>query len=278
MTRRLVREERPTAITVGVLYILATAAGVAAVAAGAPGGVAEMAAGKGAVLLTALFEVVTAVAVTGIAVMFYPVLIRDVGTRTKQGLTLWYVGTRIAEGALSLVAVVALVSRLGLGEAMADAPARAGQYEAAALALKDFSDYAWVAAQTVFCVGAAMLYGLLYASRRVPRWISVWGLAAAPMFLVAGFLLPFTGDPNSAISTALYAPMGIQEMVLAVWMIGWGLMPSATAAQQVHSSRLPATTSIGAPGRSAARLEDQRGRTNTPEPAFGSAKRRPRPE
>lgn len=246
-----VRQERPTAITVGVLYIVATAAGVGAAAANAPGQIAQMAAGKGAVLLTASFEIVMAVAVTGIAVMFYPVLIRDAGTRTKQGLALWYVGTRIAEGALSLVAVAALVSRLGLSEAMAGAPARAGQYEAVALALKDFSGYAWVAAQTVFCVGAVMLYGLLYASRRVPRWVCGWGLAAAPVYLVAGFLLPFTGNPNSAISTALSAPMAIQEMVLAVWMIGWGLRPAAAAGRAVRSGRLPAMASIGAPGRSA---------------------------
>jgi len=74
-----------------------------------------------------------------------------------------------------------------------------------------------------------MLYYLLYKSRRIPRWLSIWGLIAAPLMLVAGFTLPFTGDPNSAVSSLLYAPLGLQEMVLAVWLIARGFNPSTTA-------------------------------------------------
>lgn len=232
MRVRTVREERTTAIVVGVLYIIATAAGPAAMMMNAPTGVAEMAAGKSAILIMALFQMVMAVAVAGIGVMFYPVLTRDADTRSKQGLTMWYVGTRITEGALFFVGVIALVSMLSVSEAMAGASvAQAASYEAAALALKGVSDYSWIAGQTIFSVGAAMLYWLLYASRRVPRWLSVWGLIAAPMMLVAGFMLPITNDPNSTISSILYAPMGLQEMALAVWLIARGFHPGAPMKQ-----------------------------------------------
>jgi hypothetical protein len=71
-----------------------------------------------------------------------------------------------------------------------------------------------------------MLYWLLLRSGRVPRWLALWGLVAAPLMLVAGFLLPITGDPNSPASTLLYIPMGVQEMVLAIWLIGWGFRPT----------------------------------------------------
>lgn len=47
--------------------------------------------------------------------------------------------------------------------------------------------------------------------------------------LIGGFALPFTHDPNAALSTILYAPMGVQEMVLAVWLIAFGLRPTARA-------------------------------------------------
>ncbi len=83
-----------------------------------------------------------------------------------------------------------------------------------------------------------MLYWLLFVSQRVPRWLSVWGLVAAPLMLVGGLLLPFTGDPNSTISSLLYAPMGLQEMVLAVWLIVWGLRPAATASSSWAQGRL----------------------------------------
>jgi len=79
-------------------------------------------------------------------------------------------------------------------------------------------------AQSVFCIGALMLYALLYQSRRIPRWLSGWGFIAAPLMLAAGFLILVDGDPNSPFSTALYAPMALQEMVFALWLIfrGWG--------------------------------------------------------
>ena len=230
MSAKTVREERSSAIAVGFLYVLATAAGVAMVLTNAPTEVAPMAASRDAVLLSALFGMVMAIAVAGVAFMCYPVLVRDADTRSKQGLAAWYVGTRVTEGAIFVVGVMALMARLAVSEGMAGAlAASAPAYEAVALALKTAFDYSWIAGQTVFCVGAVMLYWLLFVSKRVPRWLSVWGLIAAPMMLVGGLLLPFTGDPDSAVSSILYAPMGLQEMVLAVWLIVWGFRPSAVA-------------------------------------------------
>ena len=63
------------------------------------------------------------------------------------------------------------------------------------------------------------MYSLLYVSRRIPRWLSVWGLIGAPLMLAAGFSLAVTGDPNSTVSSIMYAPLALQVMVLAVWLI-----------------------------------------------------------
>jgi hypothetical protein len=225
------QEERPTAVAAGGLYVVATAAGVTAAIIGAPVQVAAMAERSGAVLLTALLIAVMAVAVAGVAIMLTPVLVHDAGSRARQGLALGYAGSRIAEGVIFLVGSAALMAMLAVGEAMAAAPDGLGApYEAVGAALQAFSDYAWVAAQTVFCVGAVLLYALLYRSRRVPRWLSGWGLVAAPAMLLAGFTLPFTHDPNSTVSTVLYAPMALQEMVLAGWLIVRGFAPAAGAA------------------------------------------------
>jgi len=37
--------------------------------------------------------------------------------------------------------------------------------------------------------------------------------------LAGGLSLAVTGDPNSTVSSIMYAPLGLQEMVLAVWLI-----------------------------------------------------------
>ena len=89
------------------------------------------------------------------------------------------------------------------------------------------SNYAWMLGQSVFCIGVLMLNYLLYLSRRIPRWLSVWGFIGAPLMLVAGFLLLVDGDPNSLLSTVLYAPLALQEVVFAVWLIVKGFNPSA---------------------------------------------------
>lgn len=221
-----IRTERPTAVTVGVLYILATAAGgVASAIAGARRSLDALAADQVGTLVGALALVVMAVACMGVAVMLYPILRRDAATPIQHGLSVWYVGTRIAEATLFLVGVTALLAALDRGQTATENPG-AATGAAAGAAVLAFFDYAWIAGQTIFCVGAAMLYWLLLRSGRVPRWLALWGLVAAPMMLVAGFLLPITGDPNSPASTLLYIPMGVQEMVLAIWLIGWGFRPT----------------------------------------------------
>ena len=61
----------------------------------------------------------------------------------------------------------------------------------------------------------------------IPRWISIWGLAAVIPYLAAA-LLDVVGltDPQSASSSIMFFPMSIQEMVMAVWLIVKGFDPS----------------------------------------------------
>lgn len=190
-------------------------------------------------MAAAFFMLVMAVTVAGVAFMIYPILKQDANSPGKQGLALWYVGTRITEGVLFLVGILALLSLFALSLEVAGAgDSQPIQYEAAANVLKTASDYSVVLGQSVFCVGAVMPYYLLYVSRRVPRWLSVWGLIGAPLMLVGGFSLAVTGDPNSTISSIMYASLGLQEMVLAVWLMVKGFDPSAIASR---SERRPQT-------------------------------------
>jgi hypothetical protein len=74
-----------------------------------------------------------------------------------------------------------------------------------------------------FLLGAGLYYVLTYRSRIVPRWLSVWGLLAVGLSLVATVYSGFTQDFGLAtFSTALNAPIGLQEMALAVWLIAKG--------------------------------------------------------
>lgn len=83
----------------------------------------------------------------------------------------------------------------------------------------------------VFGLGALMLYYLLYQSRLLPRWISVWGFIAILLNLATGILILFHLQSDfSTINMVMNAPIFFQEMVMALWLIVKGFNPSAVAA------------------------------------------------
>lgn len=225
--------DRKVAVWVGVLYIVATVAPVSTLGAwgtltDGPGILTNAAASEGQLILVALLNLVMAVAVAGVAFMIYPVLKRVADTAVKEGLAVWYVGTRVTEGAIFVVAVLATLAFLPLSQEFIAAGAPDGShFQTSGVVLQSTIDLAYALGQTVFAIGAAMLYYLLYQSRIIPRWLSLWGLVASPLFVVASLSLMWTGDPNSTLSTVLYVPMAIQEMVLAVWLIAKGFNSAA---------------------------------------------------
>ncbi|HZX99550.1 MAG TPA: DUF4386 domain-containing protein, partial [Dermatophilaceae bacterium] len=76
-------------------------------------------------------------------------------------------------------------------------------------------------------------YVLLYQSRLVPRWLSTWGLVGAALYIV-----PPLGSMFGLSLGVLMAPLAVQEMVLAVWLIAKGITPRAVASASAHESPL----------------------------------------
>ena len=69
----------------------------------------------------------------------------------------------------------------------------------------------------VFSLGALMFAYLFYQTRLIPRWLSIWGLTGAVAYLAAPLLSLF--DHSAGF---LMAPLAVQEIVLAVWLIAKG--------------------------------------------------------
>jgi len=70
-----------------------------------------------------------------------------------------------------------------------------------------------------------MIYYLFYQSKLIPGWLSVWGLIGAMLYLTSGLFAMFSVDFG-----ILEAPLALQEMVLAVWLIVKGFNPSSETA------------------------------------------------
>jgi Domain of unknown function (DUF4386) len=79
-----------------------------------------------------------------------------------------------------------------------------------------------------------MYYYVFYRSRLIPRWLSGWGLAGTALGAVAGLLVLFrvTGY-MSAPQVALNLPIGVNEMVLAIWLLVRGFRSPAAGCAPV---------------------------------------------
>ena len=70
---------------------------------------------------------------------------------------------------------------------------------------------------------------VLYRSRLIPRWLSAWGLLGAALLVVSTVMSGLAQDFGfTTVNTVLNIPIGLQEMVLAVWLIVRGFSQPPT--------------------------------------------------
>lgn len=81
------------------------------------------------------------------------------------------------------------------------------------------ADELWGHASAIyFCVSVVLLNVLLFRSRLVPRWISVWALVAVVPYLT-GAVLVLLDVLTQTQASSFFVPLAINEMVLAVWLL-----------------------------------------------------------
>ena len=176
---------RKTAIIVGVLILVA----YSVIGTGNPE----------AKILGMFLEVISGLAVITIAVLMYPLF-----KPYNKKASFWYIVFRDIEGGLMIIAGILFLSHSAL--------------------LLEIRDGIYVGHAYIFAVAALIFYYLLYQSKLVPRWISVWGVIAAILLILVNLLEVMGIIPASMI---LYLPIILNEIVLAIWLMAKGFNPSA---------------------------------------------------
>jgi hypothetical protein len=223
---------RKTAIIVGVLYIVGTVSGILSRVFTGPiqnaqDSLMSVSANGNPIILGALFCLTMGLALAMVPVMMFPIL-----KKHDEVLALGYV---IFRGGLETVGYMATVVSwlllLPLSQVYRVGTPDASTLHALSTILLDGNEIGSILT-IVFCLGALMFNYLLYKSKLIPRWISGWGFIAVIPYL-AGGVLAMVGlfGPSSTITNVLDIPLGVQEMVLAVWFIAKGFNPSAIASQ-----------------------------------------------
>ena len=218
---------RKTALSAGVLFIIATAASLAGSALygpilNDPDRLLRVGASASSLAGGVLLQLVAAGASVGIAIALYPVL-KQWGPAQALGSVVF----RTLEAAMYAIGAVSLMALLPLGHQFAgSAVTERASLTALSEVLLGVREAAAVAGVLAFIVGALLYYWLLYRSNLVPRWLSGWGIAALFLMMAACLLALFNQRPVTSY-VILAAPIGVQEMVLAVWLIVRGFSSAA---------------------------------------------------
>ena len=225
--------DRSVARIVGVLFIMATVPFSLSViilepVLSAPNFLALVSLEQGQISAGILLELVNHIAIVIISVLIYPVL-----KPFSERLALGYVVARSIEAVLFAIATMHLLNLIYLSNEFVAAGSPSPSYfhtlGNVLLAGHDWNSAPF--AFTAFSIGSLILNYVLYQTRLVPRWISVWGLLAAASILTARLMLLYGLELSSNTMAILDGPIFLQEMVFAVWLIFKGFDRSALAAR-----------------------------------------------
>ncbi|MFC1996821.1 DUF4386 domain-containing protein [Chloroflexota bacterium] len=173
-------------------------------------------------IIGALINLVNGLLIAGIGIAMYPIL-----KPHNSSIALWYAGFRIVEFVTHVINVNGTLSILSLSREYAGAVAPDAVYfQTLGNSMLAYRDWDYLTYGIVFCSGALMFYYLLYRSKLVPRWISIWGFIAVLLYLTAALLGIFGLSYQSTTFILLVAPIALNELTLSIWLITKGFNPS----------------------------------------------------
>jgi hypothetical protein len=211
-------ENRKTGLLIGVLYIIGTIFGILSVV--FTGSVnnpheyfVQIVSKNNQYILGTLF-----ILCMGFSLAFIPIIIYPILKKQSKILALGYV---VFRGALETVTYIAtfvcMLLLLEIGKNI-------DEFENMGILVLKLRELCSLAMISVFSIGALMFYTGLYKSKLIPPWLSVWGIIAIILHLLAGFLKIFElQTEESLVTNIMNFPIFLQEMVMAAWLIIKGL-------------------------------------------------------
>ncbi len=221
--------DKRTARIVGALFLIAM---VTSLAGGiwlesvlsTPDYLTTVSANQAQVIIGVLLELTNAAAVVGIAVVLFPVL-----KKYGEALALGYVGLRVVEAAVLVAAVVSPLLLITLSQEYVTGGASDAAYSQTLGTLIGAAraHMAGLLVPIFFSLGALLLYSLLYRSRLVPRFISIWGFIAVAAVLAWNLSETFGMHISAGMVFGLL--IILNEIFLGFWLIVRGFSPASSA-------------------------------------------------
>jgi hypothetical protein len=210
---------REISIIAGALYLLVFVAGILSIARTVDKSdyLTEPALHSKQVYKAACFQFLMALFYTGIAVVLYPML-----TLYNETLALGFLSFRIIAALFTAIGTIVLILIVKLSQEYIKAgTSNTVYYQVIGSLLKTSRDLInHVVMIIMLCIANILLYATLLQSDLIPMWLSVWGIVGSSIAIMASILVMIRSiDVLTTMYVTLNAPIALQEIVFAIWLI-----------------------------------------------------------
>lgn len=179
---------------------------------------------RGSVVIGVSLELLNAVAYVGIAVLMFPIL-----RKRFESMALGYVAFRVIEFVSQILTGLSPLLLVTLSEAYASAGTlTADAYEASGTLLLGLRTWSFQMVSITLVLGALLFYTMLYRTKLVPRFLSIWGLLGA-LIVLANAVMDMLGFPPGNLGVVML----LNELFLGVWLIVKSFNAEAVAALDI---------------------------------------------
>jgi hypothetical protein len=216
--------EQKTARIVGVLIILAMVSslmsGVFIESLNTSNYLSSVSTNETQVLIGVLLLLTLTFSVVSIPIVMFPIF-----KKHNESLALGYVGARIFEGFSDVIMAICPLLLVLLSQEFVKAGSVVTSYfQISGDLIRSLFDWIGVLENIPYCLGVLMFSYLLYQSRLVPRWLTIWGFIGGILLLTRVPISMFIFDPIS--TTVLAIPIVVNEVILGIWLIVKGFNSS----------------------------------------------------
>lgn len=172
------------------------------------------------VTVAMFFDIICGASVFTIAVLLFPIL-----KQHSERIALWYVGERLTELISFMISGLLLMTMMKIGQDITNAPSiETSHLEALGRYLREARGNIQEISLLIYCLGAWSFYGLLYFSKIVPGFISLWGLVGVTLLFIEIMANIFN---TTAGGILIMMPLGLNEVFIGLWLIFKGFNPSS---------------------------------------------------
>ncbi|MGN9787015.1 DUF4386 domain-containing protein [Nonomuraea sp. ZG12] len=190
---------------------------------------------KTQILVGAVCQFLMIPAYIGFALYLYPILRME-----NEALSLGFLGFRLVAATFHFMGVIFLPLFLVLGQEYAQAGTSGTSHlETLGELLRTARDLVnHVAVIISLSLGDFLFFCILYRSRLIPRRLSVWGITGVGLATLASFLVLLRlTDVVTPLYLAINAPLALQSLVLAMWLITKGFGTKTLTRGHRHDGR-----------------------------------------